>query len=887
MPLSYKKDHLLYQEVYRMRSNFSKAFLTVIVIAAFFTTGPVVAGIDTGDSKLTVSITAPASGSSVRSPVKLVGKVSGGVPPYTYRWNMVGGTPSSLVRKTSHTQTRLKVSYPPKSYTVKLTVIDSKKTQVVVRKRFIVKPPPPDTSKSINSTSQNRGTFPAGPVVEQPFVNQFRFRILSANDLGMHCGDLDHRIASILPPFNVLHAQVIQTVGTILRPRQILTATDVDVVYSASSNPNDPALQRAATAPIFKTNFWDPNPASPGASLAFNAYNPFYPADTLVLFPLDKDMGLPAPDLALLYPLLGGPALVAAQQDMPGVLAPYAANTPQPFARFDTDFPFFVSFPFGYRLASMNWFAADGIPVAPFDDSGRNNSFPLMRVQAKSKFTDPTVTVKAGDLLASVDAVVPVSAESDCWRCHTSSVDGGNHQAACIPGGVDDNTTPTCQTEGSPRSGTPFIVAQAAEDTADVPPEVKREWAADTNIVRLHDAKHPTVIPKLEDSTPVVCQRCHYSPALDLAHVGPLGPGDPDANGREQKIHQTNSRVMHTFHSQFTDLFDNVMPVPTDPLRFDLLLGKPVVNTFVADKLNNSCYQCHPGRNTKCLRGAMFNGGLVCFDCHGTMEQVGNDFSQNFSLATPFGTPGSTDLNKRIPWANEPKCQSCHTGDEVDNLGLTDPNVIHSQDCSTNPCQDGIRLLQAYRTNDGNATPIVATNKRFAENDANATAGPPTVLPVLYRLSKGHGGVFCEGCHGSTHAEWPVQPESGASIANDNMAAIRLQGHTGKIVECGTCHSAGTLPTAGPTALDGPHGMHVVGDPAWMSGSHGPLAFCTPNSCRPCHGQLGKGTVLAKLATTLRNDLQKGQPVHCTICHLWNPLDPSAPLPTIPPPTCP
>ena len=86
-------------------------------------------------------------------------------------------------------------------------------------------------------------------------------------------------------------------------------------------------------------------------------------------------------------------------------------------------------------------------------------------------------------------------------------------------------------------------------------------------------------------------------------------------------------------------------------------------------------------------------------------------------------------------------------------------------------------------------------------------------IQVLYRLSKGHSGIFCEACHGSTHAEWPVLPESGTFVANDNMAAIQLQGHTGKIMECTACHAAGSL----PVALGGPHGMHPVGDSRFIS----------------------------------------------------------------------
>ena len=694
--------------------------------------------------------------------------------------------------------------------------------------------------QSINSTSGNRDSIPANAVSEQPFNTQPGFQILANNDLGMHCGDLDHRIASILPPFNVVHAQAL---GKGAVP-QILNDSEVDVYYSAASNAKDPALQKPVPNSIFKTNFWEQNPAT-GNPLAFDGYDAFYPPGVLQMFPLDTDVGLPVPDVARLY--LGDHQLVADQQDMPGVASPYVDNIPQRFARFDTDFPFFVDFPFGYTLTGLNWFAADGIPMTPFDDFGRNNSYPLMRIQAKDK--NGGLSGSAGTLLASVDTVVPVSAEADCFRCHTSVVDGGNGEAACIPG-----TDVNCGVEGSRRTGTTFTVATASGDIANVPAAVSREWAADLNIVRLHDARHGT---SLETQTPVVCQRCHYTPALDLAQVGPLGPGDAAANGRDQRTHRSNSRVLHSYHSQFTDLFDNNMPVPTDPNRFNQAIGKPEINAFVQDKLFNSCYQCHPGKNTNCLRGAMFSGGLVCQDCHGNMQQVGNDFSANFSSATPF--PAGADLSLRIPWADEPHCQSCHSGDALSNLN-GDPNVI--------PAADGIRLLRAYRSNDTNAKPIVATNRRFAENEANGKQ-------VLYRLSKdNHAGVFCEACHGSTHAEWPVQPEQGSYVANDNMTALQLQGHTGVIIECTVCHTAGSL----PVSLDGPHGMHAVADQKWVNGHEDYLESRSLDSCRTCHGANGEGTVLAKVRAdrTLNAEestvnLNQGSLVSCGICH-GNPM---------------
>jgi hypothetical protein len=64
----------------------------------------------------------------------------------------------------------------------------------------------------------------------------------------------------------------------------------------------------------------------------------------------------------------------------------------------------------------------------------------------------------------------------------------------------------------------------------------------------------------------------------------------------------------------------------------------------------------------------------------------------------------------------------------------------------------------------------------------------------LYRNSKGHGGIYCEGCHDSTHAIAPSRQP------NDNIKFIALQGDPGTLRQCTVCH------TSWPTAA-GPHGM--------------------------------------------------------------------------------
>ena len=73
------------------------------------------------------------------------------------------------------------------------------------------------------------------------------YSVLAINDLGMHCGDLDTRIASILPPFQVLLAQVIRKGAD-----PTLNPDGVIIEYSAAANPADPVLLQAGIDPGIK-----------------------------------------------------------------------------------------------------------------------------------------------------------------------------------------------------------------------------------------------------------------------------------------------------------------------------------------------------------------------------------------------------------------------------------------------------------------------------------------------------------------------------------------------------------------------------------------------------------------------------------------------------------
>ena len=732
---------------------------------------------------------------------------------------------------------------------------------------------------SINATSQNSAGKVETVVPQQPQVANSSYSVLAINDLGMHCGDLDTRVASILPPFQVLLAQVIQKGDS-----PTLNPANVSLYYSAAYNPKDPILGQAgvlngvmADGSTYRTNFWEVIP--------LGAYDPFYPP---LVTPLSAglpgatqavtaDVGLPVPNVEDLYigadgrVNSGDEQLTAVQHAMPGVAQAYVQNAPQAIQEHYVNKPFFLNFPFGYVANDVNWYEGAGIPFTAFDDVGRENAYPLVRVQAKSGNT----------ALATVDTVLPISGEASCTNCHSDPTDVQDSRSS--------QPTTALRNAGLP-------VATSLDDPdANLPTNVSVEYAADINILRLHDLRHgadyvdtankpsPCDISTnggdgdaacltnkaLVQNQPVVCQVCHYTPALDLAQVGPVaGPPGSDANGRNQLAHQSNSRVMHNHHGQMSSLFP---PIPA-PVQND---GGTITNQSARlAALDNSCYQCHPGKNTRCLRGAMFNADMLCADCHGSMQQVGNDFSKNVSPANPgafvlnqgnFYDPASSQ--PRVPWANEPGCGSCHTGDTLSNLAGTAGTLVNRVD--TNGNTDGIRLRQAYRTGDAKATPIVPTNKRFAEPAVpasfNGFVNPGAGNPRLYRVSTGHGGVMCEGCHGATHAEWPNANPN----ANDNVTAIQLQGHSGTIVECSTCHGSAMN---SQNTLGGPHGMHPVGEnTSFANGGHENV---NTGGCSACHGpgsrSSNQGTVLsvAKADRNLRGTLvHKGDPVGCAVCH--------------------
>ena len=225
----------------------------------------------------------------------------------------------------------------------------------------------------------------------------------------------------------------------------------------------------------------------------------------------------------------------------------------------------------------------------------------------------------------------------------------------------------------------------------------------DVAILTRHDNDNGT---SLLTSQPVLCANCHADNALGTT-------GQPGL--------KNFSRAMHGKH---------------------------------AEEDVTTCYNCHPGTSTQCLRGVHWLNGLDCTSCHGTIYQMAQGLDDG-----------------REPWLEEPSCQECH-----DPEYSTEPNT-------------------------------------------------------LFRNSRGHGGVYCEACHGSPHAIFPSRE------ARDNLQSIRLQGSAGVIRDCFVCHQS--YPT-GP----GPHGYNFVPSP-------------TPTVGVPATGASGAGILVVIVSLLIVAGLAK------------------------------
>src|SRR5579859_6142466 len=73
------------------------------------------------------------------------------------------------------------------------------------------------------------------------------YTVVGWNNLGMHCMDSDYSLFSILPPYNTIHAQLLDPTG-----KPIVGGAGYTVTYRAVADPSG----SINTSSIGKSNFW-------------------------------------------------------------------------------------------------------------------------------------------------------------------------------------------------------------------------------------------------------------------------------------------------------------------------------------------------------------------------------------------------------------------------------------------------------------------------------------------------------------------------------------------------------------------------------------------------------------------------------------------------------
>lgn len=197
----------------------------------------------------------------------------------------------------------------------------------------------------------------------------------------------------------------------------------------------------------------------------------------------------------------------------------------------------------------------------------------------------------------------------------------------------------------------------------------------------------------------------------------------------------------------------------------------------VSNEINCISSGCHSSENDIYSK---HDGNLprpvLCASCHGSPALGTTSKGELPTLSEAIHEKHAEHTND---------CYKCHPGPKTECLRGT-MGTDHNMSCQD--CH-GSMYQVAQSIKDGR-TPWVdepTCGKCHGEDYAEEPG-------TLFRLSKGHGGLYCSACHGSTHAILPSRE------VNDNLQNIRLQGKAGTLSDCTVCH------TTNPTGA-GPHGL--------------------------------------------------------------------------------
>jgi hypothetical protein len=266
---------------------------------------------------------------------------------------------------------------------------------------------------------------------------------------------------------------------------------------------------------------------------------------------------------------------------------------------------------------------------------------------------------------------------------------------------------------------------------------------------------------------------------IGLAGKGLVGEMDPDPSG---------GLFFKAEGVPITEFSDSA---PTTPYYFQLAhlvakdqtTGDTLAETTIVAPISSEmrCDTCHNEQDPNNFRmdillthdeeegtglAAQAQGGtpVLCASCHAdpALGLPGQDGVPNFSQAMH-----AKHAEEQVQY-----CYDCHPGPITkclrDVMSQNPSNPLWCTDCHG----DMMDVANPART------PWVTEPRCQNCHDPQYAENPDT----LYRHSTGHGGLYCEACHNSTHAILPSRED------NDNMQSIALQGYAGTIETCTVCH---------------------------------------------------------------------------------------------------
>ncbi len=167
---------------------------------------------------------------------------------------------------------------------------------------------------------------------------------------------------------------------------------------------------------------------------------------------------------------------------------------------------------------------------------------------------------------------------------------------------------------------------------------------------------------------------------------------------------------------------------------------------------------------------------ILCADCHASNALGKPGSGEVPSLSNAMHEQHAEEIPNTING-----CYNCHPGPQTQCLR----DIMSRKGLTCINCHGTMQTVAQ------NATPWL--NEPRCDNSTCHGSGF-VQNKALYRQSTGHGGLFCEACHDSTHAIAPT------SQSNDAIKFISLQGESGTLRRCTVCHA--TQP-----ASAGPHGF--------------------------------------------------------------------------------